>query len=146
MVGGPRASYLLDFFTQDLHVSSRLRVAEVDRPLEVLSGTAPTRRLAKPFVSHGPQTDAGIRIVLSCGLPVPHQRLLVVQRVDSVALHREHVAELILADGIAPLSADLVRRQRPRIVDRRALAPDVDATDEPSSLDVALRGGCRTNE
>ena len=58
----------------------------------------------------------------------------------------EHVAELKLADGDAPLGADLVRRQRPLVVDRRALAEAVDATDARSSLDVALRGGCRTNE
>ena len=84
-------------------------------------------------------------MIVSRGLLKPHQRLLVVRRVDPLALV-EHGAKLILADCVTPLGADLVRRHRPRVVDRRALAEVVDATDGLSSLDVALREGCRTNE
>ena len=85
-------------------------------------------------------------MVLRHGLLVPHQRPLVVQWFDAVDFMREHPAELILAVGVTPLGADLVRRQRPLVVNRHALAPVVDATDGRSSPDVALRGGCRTNE
>ena len=43
---------------------------------------------------------------MSGGLLVPHQRLRVVH-VDSVALIREHDADLMLADGVASLITDV---------------------------------------
>ena len=47
-------------------------------------------------------------------------------------------ADLIVAKSVTPLGTDLVRRHRPRVVDRRALAEVVDATDKLSCFDVAL--------
>ena len=145
MVAGVRARYLLDMAIYVLHALKRRLAAQVDRPLKVLSGSPPARRLAKSLGGHQPQRADCASMLLSRGLLVPHQRLLVVRRVDPKP-EVVHVAEVILAAGVAPLGADLVRRHRPPVVDRHALAPVVDATDELSSLDVALRGGCRTNE
>ena len=85
-----------------------------------------------------PDSVGGWGMILSRGLLEPHQRLLEV-RIAPIALLQQ-VAELILAAGIAPLGADPIRRQRPLVVDRHALAPVVDGTDELSSPDVALRG------
>ena len=44
-VAGGRARYLLDDFIYVLHALNGLRTTQVDRPLGVLSGTAPARLL-----------------------------------------------------------------------------------------------------
>ena len=137
--------YRLDASIESLHVLRRDLVAQSDRSLVQLSGTTQARRLTETLLSHVRQINNRGDTILSRGLLVPHQRLLVVRRVDSSPV-LVHVAEHVLAVGVAPLGADLERRHRPLVVDRHALAPEVDATDALSSLDVALRGGCRTNE
>ena len=123
---------------------SRLLVAQCDRPLPVNAGSAPAWLLTMTAGSHVADDGMGLGTILSRGLLEPHQRLLVVH-IASVALAPEHGAELILAGGVTPLGADLVRHHRPLVVDRHALAEVVDATDGLRGPRVALRGGCRTN-
>ena len=99
MVAGVRANYLLDVAIQALHVLGSLRIAQVDRPLPALSGTAPARLLPSPPRCHAAEVAEGVGITLSCGLLVPRQRLLVVH-IDTFPVP-EHVAEVILAAGVA---------------------------------------------
>ena len=122
------------------------------RPLVAPSGAAPARRLPQRVLGHDAQIvqsfshelEVGARNI-SSGPLVPHHRLLVVRCVEAKPSPK-HACEIILADGVAPLGADLVRRQRPLVVDRNALAEGVDTADASSSVDVALRERCRTNE
>ena len=75
-------------------------------------------------------------MILSYGLLEPCPRLLVVH------IHTEaldvHAADLVLGRSFTPLGTDLVRRHRLRVVDRRALAPVVDAAKGLGRVDVAL--------
>ena len=130
----PLARYLLDGIGEALHVLHRLGVAQLDRPLEVLSCAAEARGHALSLeVHHSEQTDGDGRI-LSRGLLEPCPRLLVVHIVAIVVHHADH----ILAISVTPLGTDLERRHRSRVIDRHALAPDVDAANEPGRFDVAL--------
>ena len=78
-------------------------------------------------------------MILSRGLLPPCQCLLEVDG-DILALVVHH-ADLILAQSVTRLGSDLVRRHRPRVVDRHAFAPVVDVADGLSGEDVALEGG-----
>ena len=130
---------------QDLHVPSRVLVAQLDRALEELFAAAPAGRAAMTIHGHESQRFIGVGEVLSCALLEPRLRLLCLY-MGCVALLHEIRAKLKLAIGAAPLSTDPVRRHRPLVVGRHALAQRVDVSDELSSLDVALREECRTNE
>ena len=67
-------------------------------------------------------------------------RRLVPADIDTKALV-VHEADLVLVRIVTPLSADLVRHHRSRVVDRHALAPVEDAADEVRCEDVSLRRG-----
>ena len=77
-------------------------------------------------------------MILSRGLLEPWPCLLVVHS-DTVA-KVVHVTDLRLAFSVTPFGTDLVRRHRPRVVDRHAFAPEVDGADGLSCKDVALVG------
>ena len=95
-------------------------------------------------MGHPPKRVNRVRVSLSRGLLVPHSGLLEILR-DSLP-NVKRIPNIALGVGIAGLSGDLVPPECLRVVDRHAFAEVVDVTDELSSLDVALRGGCRANE
>ena len=74
--------------------------------------------------------------ILRRGLLDPWQRLRVVY-IHTLAIV-VHEADLPLAHSVTPHATDLVHRHRSRVVDRHALAPDVDAANELGRFDVAL--------
>ena len=134
------ARYRLNAPGEDLHVLHRVGTAQLDRPLVMLSCAAPARGHALSVAVHHPERADGGGIILSRGLLEPRQRLLVVH-IDTLAIV-VHGADLILAHHVTPLATDLVRRHRPRVVDRHALAPEVGGADGQSGFDVALQGAC----
>ena len=78
----------------------------------------------------------GLEMTLRHGLLDPWQRLRVVHiHTEAIAVH---VADLPLAHSVTPLGTDLARRHRSRVVDRHALAPEVDAANELGCPNVAL--------
>ena len=91
----------------------------VPRPLVKLSATAETRREAVAALGHVGQLAHSFDDVLGRGLYDPRRRLLVVHCLDTLT-ETVHHAELELADAVAALGADRVRRQRPLVVDRHA--------------------------
>ena len=121
------ARYRLNGPGEGLHVLRRLGIAQLDRPLVVLSCAAVTRGHAFSVAVHRPELGDGFGMILSRGLLDPRQRLLVVH-VDTQA-KEVHYADLVLARSVTPLGTDLGRRHRPRVVDRHALAPVVDEAD-----------------
>ena len=130
------APYLLNGLGEVLHVLHRVGVAQPDRPLVVLSCAAKARGHAQSVEVHRTELADGAGLVLRRGLLDPWQRLRVVHiHTDAAAVH---VADLPLARNVAPFGTDLVRRHRTRVVDRPALAPVVDAANEPGRFDVAL--------
>ena len=103
----------------------------------VLPCVAPARGRAPSVGVHSPELADSVGLILSRGLLDPRQCLLVVH-VHTLAL-AVHGADLPLARNFTPLT-DLVRRHRPRVVDRHALAPEVGGADTQSRFDVALPG------
>ena len=92
---------------------------------------------------HHPELADGVGLILSRGLLEPWPSLLIVHG-DTFALE-VHDADLKLARSVTRLGSDLVRRHRPRVVDRHAFAPVVRVADGRSCEDVALEGercGC----
>ena len=130
------ARYRLNVLSEDLHVLHRLGMAQLDRPLVVLSCAAVTRGHAFSVAVHRPELANGAGIILSRGLLDPRQRLLEVH-VDTAAKVVHH-ADLVLEHRATPLGTDLGRRHRPRVVDRHALAPEVDEAEARSRFGVAL--------
>ena len=138
MVASP-ARYILNGLGEGLHGLHRLGAAQLDRPLGVLSCAAPARGHALSDIVHHTELADGGGLILRRGLLDPWQRLRVVHiHTDAIAVH---VADLPLAASVTPLGTDLVRRHRPRVVDRHALAPVVDAANERGCVDVALVWG-----
>ena len=144
MMKGPKviaslARYLSNVAGKDLHVLHRHGVAQLDRPLVVLSCAAPARGHALSLVVHRTERADGAGMILRRGLLDPWQRLRVVRiHTEAIVVHG---AELPLAVSVTPLGSDLVRRHRSRLVDRHTLAPVVDAANEPDCLNVALVRG-----
>ena len=120
-------SNLLDVLVELLHALHRLGVAQLDRPLVELSCAAPARDDAVTCVVHIPELVDGVGMILSRGLLDPWPCLLIVHG-DTLAM-AVHVADLKLAHSVTRLGSDLVRRHRPRVVDRHAFAPVVDVAD-----------------
>ena len=109
MVGGVDTSlarYILNAFSENLHVLHRVGAAQLDRPPVVLSCAAKARGHAVSFDAHPAEHVEGVGIILSRGLLEPCQRLRVVH-IDTTAL-AVHAADLVLAHRVTPLSADLV--------------------------------------
>ena len=136
MVASP-ARYLLNGLGEVLHVLHRRVIAQLYRPLEILSCAAPARGHAiSAAVQHTERAD-GFGKFLRRGLLDPWQRLRVV--LIHTAAFAVHVADLVLAPSVTPLgTVDLVRRHRSRVVDRHALAPEVDGANERGRFDMAL--------
>ena len=130
------ARYILNGLGEVLHVRHRLGVAQLDRPLVVLSCAAPARGYALSILVHHTERADGVGMILRRGLLDPCPRLLVVH-IHTVALV-VHEADLLLARSITPLGTDLIRRHRSRVVDRHTQAPVVDATNELGCHKVAL--------
>ena len=97
---------------------------------------APARRHTASVTVHRPELTDGPGMSLGRGPLDPWQCLLVVHS-DAAALAVHH-ADLILAQSVTPLATDLIRRHRPRVIPRHALAPEVDASQMRSGLDVTL--------
>ena len=131
--------YLLNVRCEALQILRRVGVTQLDRPLVVLSCAAPRAGLSFAQVVHHAELVECLGLILSRGLLEPRLRLLVVLG-DALAVV-VHVAERVLAEGVAPLGADHVRCHRPRVVDRHAVAPEEDAADECRCEDVSLRRG-----
>ena len=129
-------AHLLNAPGESLHVVHRLGVAQLDRSLVELSCTAPARGHALPVIVHHPELADGVGIILSRGFLVPCPCQLVVH-VDTEALV-VHAAELMLARSMTRLGTDLVRRHRPRVVDRHAFSGETDIGDGLSCFGVAL--------
>ena len=131
--------YICDALGEGQHVLHRLGVAQLDRPLVVLPCAAPARGHALTHAMHHPEQADGLGIILSRGLLEPWPCLLIVHG-DTVASIEVYEADLILAQSVTRLGSDLVRRHRPRVVDRHAFAPVVHVADGLSCEDVALDG------
>ena len=71
--------YLLEDAVENFQVPGRQLVAQLNRPLVVLSGIAPAERSTVATKGHDAKAVNGQRIILSRGLLDPHQRLLVVR-------------------------------------------------------------------
>ena len=134
--------YICDASGEGLHVLHRHRVAQLDRPLVELSCAAPARGHALTLVIHRPELANGVGKLWSRGLLEPWPCLLEVHG-DTAPPLEVYGADLALAQSLTRLGSDLVRRHRPRMVDRHAFAPVVRVADGLSCEDVALEGeGC----
>ena len=135
-------AHLLNVLGVDLHVLHRRGAAQLDRPLVELSCAAPARGHARALGIHVPELADGAGVILSRGLLEPWPCLLEVHS-HTVALVVHH-ADLMLALSVTPLRSHLVRRHRPRVIDRHAFAPEEEVGDGRSCSDVALpSGACR---
>ena len=134
--GGIHVAHVLNAPGEVLHVDHRLGVAQLDRPLVELSCAAEARGHALSARVQRPEHAGGFRIILSRGPLEPYPCLLAVHS-DAAAL-AVHEPDLILAQSVTRLATHLVRRHRPRVIDRHALAPVVDASQMRSGLEVAL--------
>ena len=130
------ARYRLNARGEVLHALHRSGVAQLDRPLVVLSCAAKARGHALSAAVHRTELADGLGLTLRRGLLDPWQRLRVVH-IHTAAL-AVHGANLPLAPNFTPLGTDLVRRHRSRVVDRHALAPEVDGANERGRFDMAL--------
>ena len=128
--------YHLNGLGEFLHILHRLGVAQLDRPLVVLSCAAKARGHAGSVAVHHTERVDGVRMILSRGLLEPCPPLLVVH-IHTEALDVD-AADLVLAHIVTPLGTDLVRHHRSPVVDRHALAPVVDIANKPCRFDVAL--------
>jgi hypothetical protein len=130
------ARYILNGLGESLHILHRLGVAQLDRPLVVLSCATPAQGHALSLLVHHTELVDGAGLILRRGLLDPWQRLRVVH-IHTKALV-VHDADLPLAVSLTPLGSDHVRRHRSRLVDRHALAPEVDAANDIGCSNVAL--------
>ena len=112
-------------------------MAQLDRPLVVLSCAAPARGYALSRVVHHTELADGGGLILRRGLLDPWQRLRVVH-IHTEAIV-EHGADLVLAKSVTILGTDLVRRHRTPVVDRRALAPEEDIANDQITQETLNR-------
>ena len=133
------ARYLLNAPGEVLHVLHRIGVAQLDRPLPVLSCAAPAWGHTLSGEVHETEPAGGVGIILRRGLLEPCPRLLVVH-IDTMAIVVHH-ADHILAHSVTPLGTDLERRHRLRVVDRHAVPPEVGHANERGCTKVALVRG-----